>query len=160
MATLRFRLGALLLGAAMTLGMAACTHGAGSSTSAPLSGASSTAPSTGPSTTPSPASSPSAVPPGSSTTPAAPPAGQPTGHPTKGPLEPDNPLDPRATLTLTGTIHTTGACVFLDTPSGRWYLGAAPQTLHDGASVTVRGRRIAPPTKCAANHAVLVQQVS
>jgi hypothetical protein len=158
MATLRFRLGALLLGAAMTLGMAACTHGAGGSTSAPLSGA----PSTAPSTTPSAASSPSAVPPGpaGSSTPAAPPAGQATGHPTKGPLEPDNPLDPRATLTLTGTIHTTGTCVFLDTPSGRWYLGAAPQTLHDGASVTVRGRRIAPPTKCAANHAVLVQQVS
>ena len=53
----------------------------------------------------------------------------------------------------------TGTCVFLDTSSGRWYLGAAPKTLRDGASVTVHGRRIAPPTKCAANHAVLVQQI-
>jgi hypothetical protein len=157
MATLRFRLGVLLLGAAMTLGMAACTH----SNNAPLSSA--------PSPSASDVSSPGVVPPseaGSSTPPpAAPPStgqtgGQPTGHPTKGPIEPADPLDPRATLTLTGTIHTAGTCVFLDTSSGRWYLGAAPQTLHDGASVTVRGRRIAPPTKCAANRAVLVQQVS
>jgi len=91
---------------------------------------------------------------------APPPAGNPTGHPTKGPIDPENPTDPRANLTLTGTIHMSGTCVFLDTPSGRWYLGAAPKTLHDGASVTVRGHRVAPPTKCAANHALLVQQVS
>lgn len=54
----------------------------------------------------------------------------------------------------------TGTCVFLDTSSGRWYLGAAPKTLHDGASVTVHGRRVAPPTKCAANRALLVQRVN
>ncbi len=157
MATVRSRLGGLLVGllvsAAMTLGMSACTNSDG----APLSAAPSPTPS------PSTSSSPSAVPPGpagSSTPPAPPPAGQPTGHPTKGPIDPENPQDPRATLTLTGTIHTTGSCVFLDTSSGRWYLGAAPPTLRDGASVTVRGRRIATPTKCAASHAVLVQQVS
>jgi hypothetical protein len=86
--------------------------------------------------------------------------GGPTGHPTKGPIDPENPQDPRANLTLTGTIHMTGTCVFLDTSSGRWYLGAAPKTLRDGASVTVHGRRIAPPTKCAANRALIVQQVS
>jgi hypothetical protein len=160
MATLRFRLGVLLLGAAMTLGMAACTNRNGSpgnATPSPSPSASSLSPS--PSAVPSSAIPPSAVPPSRRVL-LSPPVGEPDGHPTKGPIDPENPQDPRATLTLTGTIHTTGACVFLDTSSGRWYLGSAPQTLHDGASVTVRGRRIAPPTKCAANHAVLVQQVS
>jgi hypothetical protein len=100
------------------------------------------------------------VPSPSASSPPAPAPPSPTGHPTKGPIDPDNPQDPRGGLSLTGTIHTTGTCVFLDTPSGRWYLGAAPKTLHDGASVTVHGRRVSPPKMCAANQALLVQRVS
>jgi hypothetical protein len=149
MATLRLRLGALIVGALLTLGMGACTKSNGP----PLA-------------EPSPSFSPpgSAVPAPSLTSPSQSPpvsaAGSPTGHPTKGPIEPADPQDPRGGLTLTGTIHMTGTCVFLDTSSGRWYLGAAPKTLHDGASVTVHGRRVAPPKMCAANQALLVQRVS
>jgi len=157
MATWRTRVGVLSVCAVVTLSMAACTGSDGKSKSAPAAVPS----------TPSSVASPSPTAPGSvtATTPPAPDGPgpvnpPPAGDPTKGPIDPENPQDPRVGLTLTGTVHTAGGCVFLDTSSGRWLLGAAPTSLHDGATVTVRGRRITPPKKCAANQAIIVQQVN
>jgi|SRR5690349_2901318 len=161
MATLRTRVGVLSVCAVVTLSMAACTGSDGKATSAPAA-----APSSSPSSADSPSPSPSVPEPATATTTPPAPGGPgpvnppPVGGPTKGPIDPENPQDPRVSLTLSGKIHTADGCVFLDTASGRWVLGAAPASLHDGATVTVRGRRITPPKRCAANQAIIVQQVN
>jgi hypothetical protein len=143
----------------VTLSMAACTGSDGQSTSAPAAASSSAADSPSPSTAASPSpSAPVTTPPGPGGPGSVNPP--PVGDPTKGPIDPENPQDPRVGLTLSGKVHTAGGCVFLDTASGRWLLGGAPTSLHDGANVTVRGRRIAPPKMCAANQAIIVTQVS
>jgi hypothetical protein len=78
-----------------------------------------------------------------------------------GPADPENPQDLRgAPMTLSGTVRTSGGCVFLDTPSGRWLLSGQPTTtLRDGATATVRGRPTAVPARCTASRALAVQRV-
>jgi hypothetical protein len=75
-------------------------------------------------------------------------------------LDPENPQDLRgAPMTITGTVHKQPNCVILDAGAARWALtGPLATALHDGATVTVRGRPATVPAGCVVDHAIDVQQ--
>jgi hypothetical protein len=76
-------------------------------------------------------------------------------------LGPDNPQDLRgAPVVLTGRVHRTSGCVYLDTATIRWLLtGQLAAAMRDGVVATVRGRPGSPVAGCTADQMLTVQHV-
>ncbi|MFI7599321.1 hypothetical protein [Actinoplanes sp. NPDC049681] len=129
---------------------------AGSAASSPVDGASATpAPEPSVPAEPSPTAEPTqtAVPPHHPSRSSSPRA-------SRG--DPDNPRDlVGPPIVLAGTVDAAGSCVVLVARGRRWALVGAPAgELTDGQTITVRGRPVAVPPGCEAEHGLAVRSVT